>query len=114
MPAPKRVGPFRQAMFLFTVRNRLAGELRSKLDMSFLDARRAAADLDDDIIEQAAIKANNGPPKAIGDGGILQFILDFITSQQFKDLIAFLISLFTQTELPVGAQTPAPAEQPTA
>lgn len=80
---------------LFRVRMQLAvaAGLRQR-GYGLLEARRLAQTVDDDLIVAAAMQAAI-PMAAIGDGTILQVILDFLSSPLGQQLIQAIIALLT-------------------
>lgn len=78
---------------LFRVRTQLgvAAGLREK-GYGLLEARRLSQTVDDDLITAAAMQAGV-PTGAIGDGTILQAIIDFFKSPLGQSLIQAIIAL---------------------
>lgn len=77
------------------LRRRLVVELHKAHGMSIADARQMTADLDDEEID-SAVEQTEGAKEAvgaIGDGSLLQKLIDFISSPQGQALIALLIKL---------------------
>lgn len=94
--AAAKAKPFRDAMFLFVVRTRLANRLVSEQGYSRAEARDAASHLTDAFIEEAAtsVSATSEAVPTVGAGGFLVFLLAFIQSPLFSQLIEILLGLF--------------------
>jgi len=73
------------------IRFRVAVELR-KQGHTFDEAHELAGQLTDDMIH-AGVEQTDGAVGAIGDGTILQKIIDFLSSPQGQALIALLIKI---------------------
>lgn len=95
MAAKVKNHPFLNAV----VRRRVVVELRKAHGLSLHEARELVAELDDDTInegiKQVAPTVEGGAEAvgAIGDGVILQKIIDFINSPTGQALIALLLKL---------------------
>lgn len=88
------------------VRTHLVAKLMNEHGYTRADARDVVGALEDSVIEEGALQvAPPDTPKAVGAGGLLAFILAFIQSPAFAQLLALLISLFV---------TPTPAPTPPA
>jgi hypothetical protein len=76
------------------IRRRVMLELVKTHGYSRDEAREMTAELDDGLI-QTALNQTEGAMQAIGDGTLLQKLIDFIQSPQGQALIALLIKLLT-------------------
>ena len=77
------------------IRRRVIVELHKTHGYSMADARELASELDDETIN-AGMKQVEGVAEAVnalGDGHILQMLIDFISSPAGQALIKLLISL---------------------
>jgi hypothetical protein len=107
--AAKRQTPFRDALFLLTTRNHLISALMEKHGFSRAEARQSVHELPDGAISDAAESVATDPqaPPTMGAGPILTFILQFIQSPAFAQLITILLGLLvapkTVGDLPPGA-----------
>ncbi len=82
-------------LLTFYAKVRARHELRAK-GYSFSEINTAMGQIDDHAIEAAAIMAGpetEGAVHALGDGKILQAILDFLKSPQGQELIKALVSM---------------------
>lgn len=97
---PAQISTFRNATFQLAVRTHLVSKLMAEHSYTRSDARDVAGALEDAVIEEAALQVDPNAPKVLPSGGILAFILQFIQSPAFAQLIAILISLFVPTTPP--------------
>ncbi len=98
----KATHPFRDAMVLLTIRNHLANKMVSDLGYTRAEARAAAHELSDDVIEQAAVQAFGADtPKLGAGGGILDFLTKLLAAApQLAALLTLLLSLFGGAAVP--------------
>ncbi len=71
---------------------RVAAELRKTHGIGWDESRDLADSLTDDVID-SAVHQTEGAVGAIGDGTLLQKLLDFFASPQGQALIALLIKI---------------------
>jgi len=103
---PTQVSTFRNDTFLLAVRTHLVTRLVRDHGFERPEAREIVGHLNDAIIEEGAHQVAPDSPKALPPGGILAFILQFLQSPAFAQLLALLLSLF--------ASPPAPPAPPSA
>ena len=106
----KRQTPFRDALFVLTTRNHLISGLMSQHGFSRAEARQSVHELPDGTISDAAETVAADHPEAnpiVGAGPILTFIMQFVQSPAFAQLLAILMGLLvapkTVGELPPGS-----------
>jgi hypothetical protein len=107
--------PFRHAMFQLMTRNHFAALLAQQNGYSRSEAFDVARSLTDDIIEQtaehvvveAAKTGGAGAVPKMGAGGILAFLMAFLQSPLFSQLLQTLLSLFGGTAPGSGMLLPA-------
>ena len=84
------------------IQTQVASELRREHGLGFFDARKLASTVDDDAIRTAAATCSEPvqskvaelfAPQGLGDGSILQAILDFLNSPLGQELLKALMKL---------------------
>lgn len=90
-------GFFRKLAVTAAVRNHLVAKLVAERGYDRREARDAARDMGDDLIEQAFKEKKVKEPN-VGAGGVLSWLLEFIQSDLFKQILEMLMDLFGPSE----------------